>query len=96
VTPTELHSAWRIIDANFNRVGEGLRVLEEHARFAAEDRFLAAEIKSLRHELAAAMNALGDRPRLTARDTPGDVGTTIATPQEYDRPSLIAVTAANW
>jgi len=42
----------RAIDANLNRAREGLRVLEEVARFALDDAALTACFKGLRHRLA--------------------------------------------
>lgn len=89
----------RIIDANFNRAREALRTMEDLARFALDDAALAAACKDLRHELTDAIHALKphglDRGTLLAsRDTPGDVGTHISTPQEHDRPSLAAIAAA--
>jgi hypothetical protein len=42
----------RIIDANFNRAKEGVRVSEDLARFVFEDKKLAASFKKLRHELS--------------------------------------------
>jgi thiamine-phosphate pyrophosphorylase len=41
---------FRIADANTNRIGEGLRVLEEAARFILNDAALSERLKSLRHE----------------------------------------------
>jgi len=89
----------RIIDASANRAREGLRVIEDIARFGYDDERLTAELKSIRHDLAAALDrlaALGlDRARrLAARDTPGDVGTAITTPAEGTRHDLAAVAAA--
>lgn len=43
---------WRIIDANLNRASEGLRVIEEVARFVMDNEALTAEIKLARHCLA--------------------------------------------
>jgi thiamine-phosphate pyrophosphorylase len=90
-------STLRTIDANFNRAVEGLRVIEDHARFVLNDEFLAAECKRLRHDLTTALTALdptGERVR--ARDTLADVGTTITSPQESQRVSAEQLVAANW
>lgn len=90
-------AALRTIDANFNRAVEGLRVVEDHARFVLNDEFLAAACKRLRHDLTTALTQLdphGDR--LRARDTLADVGTTITTPQESERLSAEQLVAANW
>jgi thiamine-phosphate pyrophosphorylase len=66
----------RILDANFNRAREGLRVAEEFARFVAEDGRLTEQARAFRHELADAARALDPGGELLgARDTAGDVGT---------------------
>lgn len=41
----------RIIDANLNRVKEGLRVCEEVARFILDNRKFTAEFKEIRHKI---------------------------------------------
>ncbi len=70
----------RILDANLNRANEGLRVVEEYARFVLDARGLCARLKNSRHELYAAATGLQKAlPGLLRefRDTPGDVGTEI-------------------
>jgi thiamine-phosphate pyrophosphorylase len=85
-------SVLRIIDANANRAREALRVMEEAARFVLDDAALSDAIKRLRHDLAA---VLGRLDALDAnRDTPGDVGTRIATPSESARTCVADVAAA--
>ncbi|MDB5346562.1 MAG: thiE [Schlesneria sp.] len=76
---------WRILDAAANRAGEGLRVIEEFARFALNDANLSRLLKECRHDLAAALASIPESNRLAARDTLGDVGTAIGTPSEYAR-----------
>ncbi|MEO0474626.1 MAG: thiamine phosphate synthase [Planctomycetota bacterium] len=73
----------RIIDANANRAREALRVLEEAARFLAEDKPLSHEIKQMRHAFTQAIAPLDDL--LIDRDTPGDVGTQLTTEAENAR-----------
>jgi len=41
----------RIIDANLNRIGEGLRLLEDLARLLLNDATLTQQLKTMRHEL---------------------------------------------
>jgi len=41
---------FRIVDANFNRLKEGLRVCEDVLRFVYDDKRLTASFKELRHE----------------------------------------------
>lgn len=81
----------RLIDASANRAREGLRVMEDLARFALDDPHLTRSLKQLRHDLRTALSALPIRPTdlLAARDTPGDVGTTISTPAELTRPDAL-------
>lgn len=43
--------AWRLVDANLNRVAEGLRVVEDVLRFGFEDSERCAKIRALRHRL---------------------------------------------
>lgn len=83
----------RMMDADGNRTREGLRVLEDLARFVLDDANLARELKEIRHEVTAAIEALGLRG-LEARDASGDVGTAIGTDAEYRRPGVTAVAEA--
>ncbi|MBC7833850.1 MAG: thiamine phosphate synthase [Phycisphaerales bacterium] len=70
----------RMIDANLNRASEGLRVLEDVARFVLDHAELVGILKSARHDLRAAITSAGiDGLGLAAsRDTPGDIGTGIS------------------
>lgn len=45
------NQALRIIDANLNRIGEGLRVLEDIARLVLDDAGLSQQLKDMRHEM---------------------------------------------
>jgi thiamine-phosphate pyrophosphorylase len=58
----------RLIDANLNRMNEGLRVLEDIARFLLDDATLSARLKSLRHQLTIDDASL-KRDLLSARDS---------------------------
>ena len=82
----------RIIDANANRAREALRVMEDAARFLLDDAALAGELKALRHRLAGVMAEVPGL--LDQRDTPGDVGTAIATEAERQRADAAAVALA--
>ena len=83
----------RILDANFNRAREALRVVEDYARFVLDDATLSNDLKTLRHDLAAAIQGWAGRAILT-RDTPGDVGTANKTDREFARADLSAVVTA--
>lgn len=67
------HQILRIIDANCNRIGEGLRVLEDIARFTLNDQYLMQQLKTMRHDLVKQLSGFGTG-LLTARDTEGDIG----------------------
>ncbi|MFG0259550.1 MAG: thiamine phosphate synthase [Phycisphaerales bacterium JB041] len=91
-----MSSVARLIDANANRAREGLRVVEDVARFVLADGAACAELKAIRHGLGEAVAALPvDRGVLLAwRDTAGDVGTGATTAAEASRADLPAVVAA--
>lgn len=63
----------RIIDANLNRIGEGLRVLEEFARLSLNDADLTQQFKNMRHEILDVDTKLQEQ-LINARDSQGDVG----------------------
>ncbi len=77
----EDQSALRIVDANANRLREGLRVIEEVARFHLDHKRCAAALKAMRTRLTQGLSRLEkscESPLhlalLTARDSTGDVG----------------------
>lgn len=93
-TASDRADAWRILDAAANRVREGLRVLEDYARFALDDKFLTSQLKDWRHGFTAAVRRLDSASMLAFRDTVGDVGTVIHTRQERTRETLLDVATA--
>jgi thiamine-phosphate pyrophosphorylase len=86
-------SVLRLLDANANRAREALRVLEDYARFVRNDTALTHELKVLRHDLTAALGPFLTNA-IVHRDTPGDVGTTIATTAEVNRAGMTQVVIA--
>ncbi|MEI7766137.1 MAG: thiamine phosphate synthase [Phycisphaerae bacterium] len=84
----------RIVDANANRAREALRVLEDYSRFALNDAKINTQLKHLRHQLAQVMQQPELSAVILARDTAGDVGTDIKTPQELTRTTAGAVVIA--
>jgi thiamine-phosphate pyrophosphorylase len=92
---TEPSSLYRILDANFNRCQEGLRVLEEIARFGNDHPTLGAAFKSLRHRLVHCFPE-DWLPKFQAmRNVQGDVGRSVQAPDEYQREDLRSLFAAN-
>ncbi|CAN0591673.1 unnamed protein product, partial [Laminaria digitata] len=79
-----------MIDANLNRCREGLRVMEDSARFVVEDASLSERLKHARHALRSGIEALGlsSVDLLRARDAGSDVGTTLSTQAEMQRSDL--------
>ncbi len=67
-------AAYRIVDANFNRAREAVRVIEDYCRFALNSTSLSQRAKQFRHELCAAIDKLDAGRLLSSRDTLGDVG----------------------
>ena len=76
-------STLRIIDANLNRIGEGLRTIEEMARFMLDDSNLTQQLKSMRHEIAREEGLLHQR-LLQSRNSEGDVGANMGAPREEE------------
>ncbi|MFV0446162.1 MAG: thiamine phosphate synthase [Planctomycetaceae bacterium] len=91
----DLAPTWRILDAAANRAREGLRVLEDHARFGLNDHQLTTELKDLRHRLAQLEHLLLGERAIRFRDTPRDVGTGIHTRFEVRRESDLDIVRAN-
>ena len=89
----------RMLDANTNRVMEGLRTLEDVARFSGWIQ-LQVDYKSIRHALQQSIDELGQdylgqAALISARDAQGDVGRESKTTQELQRPEgLVSIVAA--
>lgn len=67
---------YRVIDANLNRVREGLRVSEDIARFMMQEKGISKSLKALRHSATNApllSKKLRLRKLVGARDTKKDV-----------------------
>jgi len=84
----------RIIDASLNRIGEGLRVLEEYARFSLNDTALTQRLKNLRHRLVRLDPELRIQ-LIRGRDAAGDIGADMEVPGEAKARDAAGVIAAN-
>jgi thiamine-phosphate pyrophosphorylase len=82
----------RTIDANVNRVSEGLRVLEDISRFIVEDTALSQQLKSTRHAISKLAGGLNIN-LIENRDVPGDIGARSDLTTEHM--DLVAVVRAN-
>lgn len=84
----------RIVDANLNRIGEGLRLLEDITRFILNDPDLSEQLKSLRHELLP-KNRSVQKKLLNARQAEGDVGAFLDVESEGERADAMSLVSAN-
>ena len=84
----------RIIDASLNRIGEGLRLLEDIARLLLNDATLTQQLKTMRHELVTSDWTFNQK-LLQSRDSEGDVGIDIETPEQAKPKELPIVVVAN-
>lgn len=62
---------YRVIDANINRVSEGIRVLEDFYRFVLDDRAISKELRDLRHLVRKTYSS---KNLIKYRDSKKDVG----------------------
>jgi thiamine-phosphate pyrophosphorylase len=84
----------RIIDANINRTGEGLRVLEEVSRLLLNDSVVTQQLKDMRHQLVNTGDDLQTR-LLSSRDAAGDVGSTMEVTGEEKSRDTSEIVIAN-
>jgi len=85
---------YRVLDANLNRLREGLRVLEEHQRLVCDDHG-CGRIKALRHELRELVDDSLQAACLAARRAGDDVGAEGQTLSEAARADGNDLLAAN-
>jgi thiamine-phosphate pyrophosphorylase len=84
----------RLVDANLNRIGEGLRVLEDIARLLLNEAALTQQLKTMRHELVRGDSAF-QQQLLDSRDAVADVGRDSEIPGEGKERDLPLVLVAN-
>ena len=83
----------RIIDANCNRISEGLRFLEDVARFVLNDATSSQKLREMRHNLVKNMSQFG-AAALSERNSEADVGISIeAVSEQHNLPSLVTANA---
>ena len=84
----------RIIDASLNRAAEGLRFLEDTARFLLNDSALTEQLKTLRHIIITSDWPF-QKQLLQSRNSQGDVGANLEVEGSRDRKSLSSAIVAN-
>jgi thiamine-phosphate pyrophosphorylase len=80
-----------VIDANLNRLKEGIRVIEDIARYSQNNKIIATQLKSLRHQ--SRINDLQNL--LNSRDSINDVLRPTVT-SEMNRSDLQSIMIANY
>jgi len=85
----------RIVDANINRLAEGLRILEDIARMALDDTDLTQQLKTLRHDLIRGDLSF-NLELLRSRDSAEDVGMTLEVEGEGKTKDLPLIVVANF
>lgn len=85
----------RLLDANLNRAAEGLRVLEDIARFQFDNQQLSADLRSLRHNVRELFKGK-ENTLLAARNAGDDIGKITSNQDRADqRRSLRDTVQAN-
>jgi len=84
----------RIIDANLNRIGEGLRLLEDLARLMLNNASLTQQLKTMRHEILRGDWSFNQQ-LLQSRNSEGDVGVDIEAFGEKKQRELPIMVVAN-
>lgn len=82
---------WRLIDANLNRLKEGVRVIEDIARYLNDDTSLASKLKDIRHKCKID----NYRDIIQSRDSINDVLKT-STISEMQREDINSILIANY
>ncbi len=88
----KIQNRYRLLDANLNRAREGLRVIEDIARFLYDDKKLSQKIRNVRHNLTKVTKSIYPR-LLKSREPERDVGLTI---KEGKRSNLKDILFANF
>lgn len=85
------HEVGRVVDANLNRLREGIRVIEDTLRYFHNDKSLALSLKNLRHTIKS--QTAGNL--LATRDVAHDVSKE-SIDDELVRENLYALVLANF
>jgi len=88
----DVENTYRAIDANINRISEGLRVLEDIARFCYNDSPVQQSLKELRHRFRSGLDQMKFIP---FRDVLHDTGFSSKGEMEFSRDSIGDVLKSN-
>ena len=82
---------YRVIDANLNRLKEGIRVIEDMARYADNNKDISSRLKTLRH-----LAKIDDiQALLKSRDAQNDV-LKMTRESEMERSNIDSIIIANY
>ena len=82
---------YRVIDANLNRLKEGIRVIEDMARYSDNNKDISSRLKTLRH-----LAKIDDiQVLLNSRDAQNDV-LKVTRESEMERSSIDSIIIANY
>ena len=89
---------FRILDANANRAREGLRVLEDIARFVFNDKKITEQIKRERLRITALLKQIPARENifLKCRNSASDVGRRQSALGEKKRDNIMEIAVSNF
>ncbi len=79
------YPVFRILDANINRMREGLRIIEEYFRFVVNNPEITIDFKRLRHELKEIEKLIGRDNLISNRETATDCFANQNRPEELTR-----------
>lgn len=79
---------YRIIDVNINRASEGIRVLEDLARFYYNNPNMTAELRTMRHEIRKSVTAIVPKC-INNRDSINDIGLNVSRLSKLDNKKSI-------
>lgn len=91
-----MNNDFSAIDANLSRAKEGMRVVEDIARFVLRDQNLLPEIRQLRHRLAQIEFLFGGATRLTGRSLKNDIGSESSPNKISERNNLWGLMKSNF
>ncbi len=88
-------AVFRVLDANLNRLREGLRVVEEYYRFYSEVVSTALILKELRHGVRSIEEGLPRTELLAGRDSDHDPFRSGSEARELERSGIEELVIAN-
>ena len=86
---------YRIIDANLNRLREGLRVCEEYYRFAKNEEDTSRKLKELRHKCKDLQDCFDKKDLFSSRNSEEDIFASGFEADENERKDMDALFGAN-